>query len=113
MSTEVFVKYAEYLMLGIFSIQFAFGLSILLLGRIMMNYYERGTYRAPSNSFQKTVNFTTALFMGSGYYIYKKLYKYNCFFRKLYFLLFLVGGGILSIVTYYILSFILHSIFRV
>ncbi|WP_242556306.1 hypothetical protein [Bacillus sp. HU-1818] len=113
MSAEIFVKYAEYLMLGIFSIQFAYGLSILLLGNIMMNYYEWGTFRDPSKLFQKVVNFGTGLFMGSGYFVYKRLYKYNWFLRKLYFLIFLVGGGILSIIIYYILSFILHTIFRV
>ncbi|AJO16577.1 hypothetical protein SC10_B2orf00619 [Bacillus paralicheniformis] len=63
--------------------------------------------------FKKTVNFYTRLFFGASYFVYKRLYKYNWFLRKLYYALYLLGSGILSIIIFYILSFILHFIFRV
>ncbi|MCY8225723.1 hypothetical protein P9D36_18475 [Bacillus haynesii] len=113
MTPKVFVEYAEYLIAAILSSQFVFGLCTLLLGYITMNYYEQGTFRPPSNIFKKTVNFGFALIFGASYFTYKRLYRYNLFLRKLYFALYLLGSGILSIIIFYLLSFILHFIFRV
>ncbi|MBG9913423.1 hypothetical protein [Bacillus sonorensis] len=113
MSADTFVEYAEYVIAIILSAQFAFGLVTLLLGYMIMDYYERGTFSEPSNLFQKFVNGWFALIFGASYFAYKRLYKYNWFLRKLYYALYLLGSGILSIIIFYILSFILHSIFRV
>ncbi|NPC91491.1 hypothetical protein HOO54_04325 [Bacillus sp. WMMC1349] len=113
MTTEIFVEYTEYAICAILGAQFAYGLTIFLLSSVMMEYYEWGTFKNPTNRFQKSVNFGTALFFGLGYFVYKRLYKYNWFLRKLYFLLFLVVSGILSVFIILIVSDILHYIFKV
>ncbi|ASB91080.1 hypothetical protein CHH92_16605 [Bacillus sonorensis] len=113
MTPEIFVEYSEYALCAILGAQFGYGLLLLILGNLMINNYERGTFEIPSNLFKKIVNFYTGLFFGASYFVYKRLYKYNWFLRKLYFSLYLLGSGILSIIIFYILSFILHFIFKV
>ncbi|RSD27005.1 hypothetical protein [Mesobacillus subterraneus] len=92
------------------SAQFAFALTILLLGNMMLDYYEWGTYEKPANLMQKIVNVIMGLIIGIGPYFYKKFLRYNWFLRKLMMLGFLLIMGILSILVYQIIKWALFSL---
>lgn len=66
-----------------FVTQISFGFTVLVLGNVMMEYYEWGTYEQPLTTYQKTVNFIMAFLIGAGPFIYKKLLKYPWWKRKL------------------------------
>jgi hypothetical protein len=92
------------------SAQFAFALTILLLGNMMLDYYEWGTYQKPANLMQKIVNGIMRLIIGIGPYFYKRILRYNWFLRKLIMLGFLLLMGILSILVYQIIKWVLLTL---
>lgn len=104
------VEIIEGLIASILGIQIVYGLSILILGRTMVDYYEWGTFRKPETGFQKIVNFFSAAIFGSSYYIYKRLERFKWWKRKLYLLLILILMSIASIILFYTVSYILRSI---
>lgn len=84
---------------------------IFLLGNIMVDYYELGIFRSPTNIFQKIVNFFTNFFLGSGPFIYRKLERYPWLLRKLYMLVATIFMFLLTIPIYYSIKYLLHLIF--
>jgi hypothetical protein len=95
----------------ILSTQFAYGCTIALLEKTMLGFYELSIYDPPTTKVQKTINIFQKGLLGSGYYIYTKIGKYNWFLRKILFLFALVVQGILSIILYYLISGLLELIF--
>lgn len=91
---------------AVLAIQFAYGCTILLLERTMLNFYDLSIYRPATTVFQKIQNIFQKGLLGSGYYIYTKIGKYNWIVRKILFLLALFIQGILSIILYTFLSLI-------
>lgn len=67
-----------------FITQISFSFTVLVLGNVMMDFYEWGTYEQPVTTYQKTVNFIMAFLIGAGPFIYKKLLRYPWWKRKLY-----------------------------
>ncbi|MCM3663670.1 hypothetical protein M3204_04600 [Mesobacillus subterraneus] len=92
------------------SAQFAFALTILLLGNMMIEYYEWGTYEKTETKYQKTVNGIMGLIIGIGPFFYKRFIKYNWFLRKLIMLGFLLLMGITSILVYQFIKWVLFSL---
>ncbi|CAN7538597.1 hypothetical protein [Rossellomorea sp. LjRoot5] len=90
----------------VLSTQFAYGCTILLLERTMLDYYDLAVYRPATTIFQKITNAFQKGMFGSGYYIYTKIGKYNWFVRKILFILALFVQGVLSIIVYTFLSMI-------
>jgi hypothetical protein len=111
----VYVDYVtEFIKLSIIvvlSTQFAYGCTILLLERTMLDYYDLAVYRPATTIFQKITNTFQKGMFGSGYYIYTKIGKYNWFVRKILYLLSLIVQGVLSIIIYYILAWLVDLIF--
>ncbi|MEI2664022.1 hypothetical protein [Rossellomorea sp. LJF3] len=91
---------------AVLATQFAYGCTILLLERTMLDFYDLSIYRPATTVFQKIQNTFQKGLLGSGYYIYTKIGKYNWFVRKILFLLALSVQGILSIIVYTLLSLI-------
>ncbi|MFJ7637757.1 hypothetical protein ACIQZM_15085 [Peribacillus sp. NPDC097206] len=99
------------LLAGYLTIQLTYGFCIFLLEETMTSFYALAIYDKPSSPYQKFVNWFMFLLVGSGYYIYLKLRKYNWFVRKLLFLLALILQGITSVVIYKIIYGTLKAIF--
>jgi hypothetical protein len=77
----------------------------------MVDYYEYGTFENPKNTFDKVINFGMAFLMGSGYYWYRRFSKQKWIIRKMNMFIFLVLQGIISIITFYIVTVPLDLIF--
>ncbi|MGN7268228.1 hypothetical protein [Bacillus licheniformis] len=112
MSPETFVEYTEYLIAGMLAAHFAYSLCFLIIASHMIIEYEKMIFLKPEKRSHKITNTFVFLLVGTGYFVYKRL-RYNWFLRKLYFALYLVGRGILSIIIFYIFSFLVHLIFSV
>ncbi|MEB6548584.1 hypothetical protein MXL46_05610 [Heyndrickxia sporothermodurans] len=110
MNMEI-IEAIRILITVLLSAQFTYGCTILLLGRVMTDYYEWGTFEHPNTIFQKVTNAFMIVTISSGYYINKKLMKYNWFTRKLLLLFALILQGIISIIVYYIVYGGLKAIF--
>ncbi|XQY91607.1 hypothetical protein ACNRWW_19275 [Metabacillus sp. HB246100] len=105
---------AEILLLTvgvILATQFAYGCTIAILEKTMLEYYIMAIFNPPTSIFQKITNTFQKGMFGSGYYIYTKIGKYNWFVRKILFLLALFVQGIISIIIYSLLSWIVNLIF--
>ncbi|WP_079478809.1 hypothetical protein [Halobacillus salinus] len=89
--------------------QIVYGLLILLLGRVMKEYFEWGIFDPPLNLFQKTTNVFLMGTIGSGYYLDEVLRKYSWFKRKLYMFSALVIQTIVSVILYQV---IYHSMLK-
>nr|MDH3162522.1 hypothetical protein [Bacillus licheniformis] len=113
MSPETFVEYTEYLIAGMLVAHFAYSLCFLIIASHMIIEYEKMIFLKPEKRSHKITNTFVFLLVGTGYFVYKRLLRYNWFLRKLYFALYLVGRGILSIIIFYIFSFLVHLIFSV
>ncbi|RIW32523.1 hypothetical protein D3H55_13125 [Bacillus salacetis] len=95
----------------ILSAQFTYGCTIAILEKTMLGFYKTSIYDPPTTVFQKITNTFQKGLLGSGYYIYTKIEKYNWFVRKILFLIALAIQGILSIILYYIITGLLELIF--
>lgn len=113
MTPETFVEYTEYLIAGMLGAHFAYSFCILIIERQLMKEYEKMIFLKPENLYQKITNLFVFLLVGTGYFVCRRLLRYNWLLRKLYFALYLLGRGIISIVIFCILSSTLHFIFRV
>ena len=111
MSTEELINFIEKTIMVWFLFQSGYAMAVLLVGRIMIEYYEWGIFENPSTPYEKSINTLLTVTAGVGPFIYKKLYKVNWFFRKILMLLFLILFGIAGIITYQIVSIALRSIF--
>jgi hypothetical protein len=111
MSAEEIITYTGYALAVWATIQGGYALTILLLGNVMVEYYEWGTYEKPETLYQKSVNTFFVTFMGIGPFIYKKLLRNNWFVRKLLMVVFLFLYMITSIYVYKFITFILKALF--
>ncbi|MGE7781065.1 hypothetical protein ACQKL0_14175 [Peribacillus sp. NPDC097264] len=100
------------LLTGFLLTQLSYGFTIFLLEGTMTSFYALVIYEKPSSSYQKFVNLFMFLLVGSGYYIYLRLRKYNWFVRKFLFLIALVLQGIASVIIYYSIYGSLKAIFH-
>lgn len=65
----------------ILTCQGSYFILLILLYGTMMHWYEWGTFPKPSNIFEKTVNFLTALVFGVAYWAGLKVKKRKWFLR--------------------------------
>ncbi|WP_226679032.1 hypothetical protein [Mesobacillus jeotgali] len=109
---DEFLFYLDAAIVMWFIAQISYSFLILILGNVMMEYYEWGTYESPSTVYQKTVNFIMGfLLIGVGPYIYKRLLKHPWWKRKLYMLGSVLVLFIGSIIFYEMLMGIVRKIF--
>ncbi len=94
----------------ILTCQGSYFILLILLYGTMMHWYEWGTFPKPSNIFEKTVNFLTALVFGVAYWAGLKVKKQKWFIRPLYLLGYLFIYIILAIIAYKLLNSILTYI---
>jgi hypothetical protein len=107
---DQFLFYLDSAITMWFIVQISYSFLILVLGNVMMEYYEWGTYEGPATAYQKTVNFIMGFLMGVGPYIYKKLLIHPWWKRKLYMLGFVLAMTIGSIIFYEVLMDIVVKI---
>jgi hypothetical protein len=91
--------------------QWAYALTVLFLGSVIVDYYDWGTWENPQNALQKAINFIMAFIFGAGPYLYKKFRKYNWFTRRLALLGVLIVGGIAAILAYLAIEAVLNFLF--
>ncbi|KMJ55525.1 hypothetical protein AB685_26805 [Bacillus sp. LL01] len=108
MLSDQMIEYIEIFIAMVFVGQFAFGITLLALGKVMMEYYEWGIFRPATNWFQKSTNFFMKGCFGVGPYFYAKLMRYPWIITKLLFAIILLLMGLTSIVLYYILTWIIN-----
>jgi hypothetical protein len=111
MNAEEIIVLIEETIVVWFILQSGYAMAVLLVGRVMIEYYEWGIFEKPSTLFEKTINTLLTVTAGVGPFIYKKLYRVNWLFRKILMLLFLVLFGIVGIIIYQIVSISLRSLF--
>ncbi|WNF22703.1 hypothetical protein [Mesobacillus jeotgali] len=111
MSTEEIIYFIEKTIVVWFLFQSGYAMAVLLVGRVMIEYYEWGIFEKPSTLYEKTINTLLTVTAGVGPFVYKKLYKVNWLFRKILMLLFLILFGIVGIIIYQIVSIALRSLF--
>ncbi len=95
---------------GILASQAAYFFSLIVLYQVMMDWYEWGTFPDPSNIFEKTVNFLTALVFGVAYWAGLKVKKRKWFLRPvllsgylfLYIILAMIAFKLINSVLIYI-----------
>ncbi|WP_043931906.1 hypothetical protein [Bacillus sp. EB01] len=114
MSVEGFVSvFLDFLILW-WGGQWAFALTILVLGSAMVEYCEWGTWENPKNIVQKTLTFIMVFLIRAGPYIYKKFSfekKYNWYKWRLAFLGVLIGGGIAAMQVFQLIKAVLNFLF--
>ncbi|MGM0842279.1 MAG: hypothetical protein ACQEWE_16200 [Bacillota bacterium] len=101
----------KLIIIVILSTQFAYGCTIFILEKTMLGYYKVAIFDPPTTLFQKITNAFQKGMFGSGYYVYTKIGKYNWFVRKILYLIALLVQGVLSIIIYYILAWLIDLIF--
>lgn len=95
----------------ILGIQFGYGVLILFLGRMMVNYYAITIEEKPSHFIHRAINLFMKSTIGSGYYIYQKFVNYTWFLQKTFFTIALLLQGVLSIMIYQVIYRSLKAIF--
>ena len=111
MYPEEIINFIEKTIIVLFLFQSGYAMAVLLVGRVMIEYYEWGRFDKPTTSYEKTINTLLTVTAAVGPFVYKRLYKVNWFFRKILMLLFLILFGIIGIIIYQIVSIALRSIF--
>ncbi|WNF22702.1 hypothetical protein [Mesobacillus jeotgali] len=111
MSAEEIIIFIEKTIAMWFVFQSGYGAAVFILGRVIIEYYEWGIFENPSTPYEKTINSLLTITVGVGPFIYKKLYRVNWFFRKIFMLLFLILFGIAGVIIFNIISIALRSIF--
>lgn len=107
----VFIEFFQIALNAWLSTQFAYGLTILFLGRIMINYFESAIEEDPDNIFNKMINILMYAMFGSGYVLYKKFQKFSWIIQKSLFLIALFIQGLVSIFIYVIIKGFLNQLF--
>lgn len=107
------IQLIKFIVMILLSTQFAHGLTVVIMEKTMLNYYLISIFDPPENSFQKFTNFIQNMLVGSSYFIYTKISKYNWFVRKILFIIILFVQGILSIVLYYIIALPLDTLVEI
>ncbi|WP_137790256.1 hypothetical protein [Bacillus sp. E(2018)] len=95
---------------GILASQASYFILLILIYQTMMHWYEWGTFPDPSNIFEKTVNFLTALVFGVAYWAGLKVKKRKWFLRPvllsgylfLYIILAMIAFKLINSVLIYI-----------
>ncbi|MEC2072300.1 hypothetical protein [Alkalihalophilus marmarensis] len=108
---EQYIEYTEYLVAMIFVAQTGFGFAVLILGRVMVEYYEWGIFNPPETWFQKSTNFFMKGTIGVGPYLYHRLYHYRWFVGKVLYTLIYLVLGLSSIILFQFFSYLIRTIF--
>jgi hypothetical protein len=111
MNAEEVIFFIEKTIAMWFVFQSGYGMAVLLVGRVMIEYYEWGIFEQPSTLYEKIINTLLTVTAGIGPFVYKKLYKVNWLFRKILMLLFLILFGLAGVIIFNIVSIALRSIF--
>ncbi|ALC90586.1 hypothetical protein AM500_12915 [Bacillus sp. FJAT-18017] len=114
MSIEEFVSIFLDILILWWGVQWTYALTVLLLGSVMVDYYDWGTWEDPQNIVQKTLTFIMAFLIGVGPYFYKKFIfekKYNWYKWRLAFLGLLIGGGLGAMLVFQMIKVALNFLF--
>ncbi|KML32503.1 hypothetical protein VL12_14600 [Rossellomorea marisflavi] len=104
------VEIIKFFMIIIFGTQFAHGLTVLILEKTMLNYFVFSIFFPPETFFQKLTNIMQYTLVGSSYFIYTKIGKYNWFVRKILFAVILFLQGVCSIIVYHLIAWPLDAL---
>lgn len=111
MNTEEIINFIEKAIVVWFIFQSGYAMAVFLTGRVMIEYYEWGIFEEPSTPYEKTINTLLTVTAGVGPYVYKKLYRFNWFFRKILMAIFLILFGIVGVIIYQVVSTVLRALF--
>lgn len=110
MLTNSTITLIESIMLILILSQAAYAILVFILGFIMVDYYEWGIFREPTTWLQKTTNMILMSIFGIGPFLYKRFRKHNLIVSKFYYLISLLGVGIICFLLYHLISGILFAI---
>ncbi|MFC0272701.1 hypothetical protein ACFFIX_14795 [Metabacillus herbersteinensis] len=96
--------------LGILGSQGAYFVTIFLLGRLMIDWYEWGYFFNTNNWFLKIANGFTATFFGIAYWAGKRVDHHNWFLKRIYLMGYLFVYIIIAMIAYDILDYFLNVI---
>ncbi|AZB44615.1 hypothetical protein CEF21_21280 [Bacillus sp. FJAT-42376] len=90
--------------------QNAYAFTLIIMGNILLEYYQWGIFENPKHWFPKTTNFILRFLFGIGPYFYKKLHNQerSWFSRKALYLGWYLLFSVVCILFYSIISTILN-----
>ena len=100
MNAEEIILFIEKTIVVWFLFQTGYAMAVFLVGRVMIEYYEWGRFEDPATPYEKTINTLLSVTAGVGPFVYKKLYKFNWFFRKILMVIFLFLFGIAGVIIF-------------
>lgn len=92
-------------------VQIAYCFLVLVMGKAILNKYERGVYENPRSLDQRLVNFCIGAVIGIGPFLNKRFMKYPWIVRKILMLLSIIILMFAAVVFYYIVKNSLEMIF--
>jgi len=97
--------YILNIIIGIFLVtQWVSVLLFFVIEWAIVDFYRIGTFDNPESIFDKITNFFMILFLGSGYYLYKKFSKQKWVVRKINMFVALCLHGIISMIIFYLIT---------
>ncbi|MDV2886666.1 hypothetical protein RYX45_15850 [Alkalihalophilus pseudofirmus] len=102
------ITFIDNLLLMLIASHFGFGLGIMFVGKLLVDYYEWGIFDPPETKFQKATNIFMRSIVGLCPYLYNRYKKYNWLVAKLLYIVSYLLLGILALILYQILSGLLN-----
>ncbi|WP_368505737.1 hypothetical protein AB3N04_09135 [Alkalihalophilus sp. As8PL] len=93
--------------------QISYAFLVLILGSVIVEYYEWGVFRPAETGFQKLTNAIMKGFFGIGPYFYKRYKKHNWLTAKVLYFFTFIGICIGAFVAYGLLWLVLRTIVKV
>ncbi|OLS36346.1 hypothetical protein BTR22_12655 [Alkalihalophilus pseudofirmus] len=104
------ITFIDNLLLMLIASHFGFGLGIVVVGKLLVDYYEWGIFTPPETKFQKTTNIFMRSIVGLGPYIYNRFKKYNWLVAKLLYIVSYLILGVAALIVYQVISVLLQRI---
>jgi hypothetical protein len=110
--SEQTLENIEFILLSPVLAQIAFAFLVLILGFVIVDYYEGGVFRPAETWFQKLTNVFMKGFFGIGPYFYKRYKKHNWLTAKVLYFFTFIGVCIGAFVAYGLLWLILRTLVK-
>jgi hypothetical protein len=104
------IAFIDNLLLMLVASHFGFGLGILFVGKLLVDYYEWGIFDPPETKFQKITNIFMRSIVGLCPFLYNRFKSYNWLVAKLLYIVSYLLLGVVALVLYQIISRLLHLV---
>ncbi|MEC2072296.1 hypothetical protein [Alkalihalophilus marmarensis] len=92
--------------------QISYAFLVLILGSIIVEYYEWGVFRPAETKFQKFTNFIMKGMFGAGFYFYHKYSKHNWLTAKILYTITFIGMCFVALIGFNIVRIVVMFVFN-